>query len=268
LRPPAAASGEEDRRARRHSDGGPDSDGGPVDHAPPRNGRQQHIDTSFSSIALLPPFADLAGSPDPPLDALALALAAELRAVDADAALAELDALGAELADRGDGDARAGALACAELLGGRHGFVGDRETYDHPDNSMLDVVLRRRRGLPILLSVVYVEVARRAGVPLAGVGLAGHFVVGSFGGDGAPLLLDPFAGGAVVTVDAPRELLRPWGAKEIAMRMLNNLTATYQRRGDLAGALTSARARLELPADDALRAQLEAELRALSARLN
>ena len=67
--------------------------------------------------------------------------------------------------------------------------------YDHPDNSMLDLVLTRRRGLPILLSVVYVEVARRAGIELAGVGLPGHFVVGHFGAEPAALL-DPFAGGA------------------------------------------------------------------------
>ena len=63
---------------------------------------------------------------------------------------------------------------------------------------MLDLVLTRRRGLPILLSVVYVEVARRAGIQIAGVGLPGHFVVGHFGTD-PPVLLDPFAGGGRYT---------------------------------------------------------------------
>src|SRR5450755_4022683 len=72
--------------------------------------------------------------------------------------------------------ARAGAprswrFACGQLLGAAHGFAGNRERYDDPDNSMLDLVLARRRGLPILLSVVYIEVARRGGIPLAGVGL-------------------------------------------------------------------------------------------------
>ena len=74
---------------------------------------------------------------------------------------------------------------------------------------MLDRVLERRRGLPILLSAVYVEVARRADVPLAGVGLPGHYVVGHFGG-AEPLLLDPFNGGVEVTGDAPAALVRPW----------------------------------------------------------
>src|ERR687885_532557 len=112
-------------------------------------------------------FAELARAPDPPLADLALALAAEFGDVDAVGPCA--------------GDAVAEARACAGLLGGRHGFAGDREEYDHPDNSMLDRVLERRRGLPILLSVVYVAVAERAGVPLGGVGLPGHFVVGHFG---------------------------------------------------------------------------------------
>src|SRR3712207_3216914 len=131
-------------------------------------------------MAELPSFAELAAAADPPLDALTLALAAEFRVVDADEALGTLDALGAEVsrAVAGMADPDAEARACGEILGDGHGFVGDRERYDHPDNSMLDLVLRRRRGLPIVLSVVYVEVGRRAGIALSGVGLPGHFVVG------------------------------------------------------------------------------------------
>ena len=141
--------------------------------------------------------------------------------------------------------------------------------YDRPDNSMLDLVLARRRGLPILLSVVYVEVARRAGIELAGVGLPGHFVVGHFGAD-PPLLLDPFAGGVTVNATGAAEaLVRPWGTHEIAMRMLNNLVAAYDRRGDLTGALRAATMRLELPIDEPrLQETLKAELRAIQARLN
>jgi len=112
----------------------------------------------------VPSFAELASAPDAALDVLTLALAAEFRDVDAARAVARLDVLGAELAhatERTDGDAVAQAFACRQLLGVAQGFAGDRKHYDHPDNSMLDVVLTRRRGLPILLSVVYVEVARR-----------------------------------------------------------------------------------------------------------
>jgi len=212
-------------------------------------------------------FAELAAEPDPRLDLLALALAAEFRDVDARQALAKLDVLGAELAEAGATTPEEETRACSALLGEKHGFTGDRERYDHPENSMLDVVLSRRRGLPILLSVVYVEAARRAGIALAGVGLPGHFVVGHFGA-APPLLLDPFAGGVPLVPAVPDPLVRPWGAAEIAMRMLTNLVAAYGRRGDLALAIRAAELRLALPAEPGLRATLEAEARALRSRLN
>ena len=219
----------------------------------------------------LPAFTELAADPDPPLDLLALALAAEFHAVDAAAALAELDRLGEELAvaleRRGPATPEVEALALGELLGGVHGFAGDAADYDHPDNSMLDVVLERRSGLPILLSAVYVEVARRASIPVFGVGLPGHFVVGHFGTRGAPLLLDPFGGGALVTAAAEASLA-PWTAAETAMRMLNNLVAAHRRRGSLAAAIRAAAMRLALPADATTRSALRAELRAMQARLN
>ena len=218
----------------------------------------------------MPSFTELAAAPDPPLDALALALAAEFRDVDTAEAMAALDDLGAELADaaaRRPKTPLGEAQACAEVLGATHRFAGDAEQYDHPDNSMLDLVLARRRGLPILLSVVYVEVARRATIPLAGVGLPGHFVVGHFG-VAPPLVLDPFAGGGIIEDLARPELLRPWTSQEIALRMLNNLVPAYQRRADLGAAIHGAELRLALPVPPALRANLETELLALRARLN
>jgi regulator of sirC expression with transglutaminase-like and TPR domain len=214
-------------------------------------------------------FAELAAEPAPSLDRLALALAGEFREVDEAGALARLDALGEEVAaaiTAGDGTPAAQARACAEVLGGAHGFEGDREEYDHPDNSMLDVVLERRRGLPILLSVVYLEAARRAEVPLAGVGLPGHFVVGHFGGD-RPLLLDPFDRGFVFDGDVDEDDVEPWGPFDIAMRMLNNLVGAFWRRGDLSAAVHAAGMRLALPIDEAQHEALEAELRALRKRL-
>jgi regulator of sirC expression with transglutaminase-like and TPR domain len=221
-------------------------------------------------VPALPSFTALAATADPPLDLLTLALAAEFRTVDAAGALATLDALGAELAGavaRIRGDVPGQARACADLLGAVHGFTGDHDDYDHPDNSMLDVVLERRRGLPILLSVVYVEVARRAGLPLAGVGLPGHFVVGHFGA-ATPLLLDPFNGGVRLDGEAGPGVVRPWRATEIAMRMLNNLVAGHTRRGDFGLAIHAAALRLVLPADAALRQTLEVELRSMRARMN
>ena len=188
-------------------------------------------------------FVELAVDPDATLDVLALALAAEFRDVNAAGAMARLDSLGAELlraAEQMNATPEAHALACGQTIGAAHGFVGDREHYDDPANSMLDLVLTRRRGLPILLSVVYVEVARRAGIPLAGVGLPGHFVVGHFGTD-PPVLLDPFAGGGRVETGGAQDLVRPWRAHEVAMRMLNNLVMAYHRRGEIGAAIHAAR---------------------------
>jgi regulator of sirC expression with transglutaminase-like and TPR domain len=213
-------------------------------------------------------FAELAAEPDPRLDLLALALAAEFRDVDPRQALAKLDVFGAELAEAGATTPEEETRACSALLGGKHGFTGDRERYDHPENSMLDVVLSRRRGLPILLSVVYVEAARRAGIALAGVGLPGHFVVGHFGAR-PPLLLDPFAGGEALPAppDEPGRI-RPWGPHETVMRMLNNLVGSYTRRAHLGAALRAAELRLALPSEGPARVALTTELRALQARLN
>jgi regulator of sirC expression with transglutaminase-like and TPR domain len=195
----------------------------------------------------LAPFAKLAARDAPPLDELALALAAEFREVDAQAALARLDELGEEL----------------RLAAGGNPL----EQYDDPGNSMLDIVLERRAGLPILLSVVYVEVARRAGLALAGVGLPGHYVVGRFAP--APVaLLDPFAGGAPLDTVPAAEHVRPWGAHETALRMLNNLVGSYTRRNDLGRAIRAAEMRLELPVSGQPAEALGAELRSLRARLN
>jgi regulator of sirC expression with transglutaminase-like and TPR domain len=211
-------------------------------------------------------FQELAAKSDPPLDELALALAAEFRAVDADAALARLDELGDEVTDLAAGED--GLAALTAVLGGRHGFAGERERYDDPGNSMLDVVLERRAGLPILLSVLYVEVGRRAGLALAGVGLPGHYVVGRFAPP-PPVLLDPFAGGTRLDVaDFDVADVRPWGPHETALRMLNNLVGSFTRRQDLGRAIRAAELRLVLPVGDAAAQELGVELRALRARLN
>lgn len=187
--------------------------------------------------------------------------------MDPDATLAVLDRLGEEVGSAAGGGPHGEARALRNVLGRRHGFIGAREDYDHPDHSMLDVVLERRKGLPILLSVVYVEVARRAGIALAGVGLPGHYVVGHFATD-PPLLLDPFAGGTRIEAPASSPDLRPWSAHETALRMLNNLVGSYQRRNDLGRAIRAAELRLELPLPAPAAVALGGELRSLRARLN
>jgi regulator of sirC expression with transglutaminase-like and TPR domain len=213
-------------------------------------------------------FAALAAAPDPPLDGLVLALAAEFGPVDRDAACSRLDAWGREIAAALGDSPRAphrDAAACRHVLAETHGLEGDRTDYSDPVNSMLDQVIARGRGLPITLSVVYIEAARRGGVELAGVGLSGHFVVGHFGAV-PPLLLDPFNGGAIVREQV--DGVRPWSAHDIALRMLNNLVGSYSERGDIQRALRACDMRLVLPAPAALHEHHHAERAALLARLN
>jgi regulator of sirC expression with transglutaminase-like and TPR domain len=212
----------------------------------------------------LMPFRALAARDAPPLDELALALAAEFRDVDAPAALARLDELGEEVRSAGGNPLD----AVVDVLARRHGFAGAGEQYDDPANSMLDVVVERRAGLPILLSIVYVEVARRAGLALAGVGLPGHYVVGRFAPPAPVVVLDAFAGGVPLDAMPGTELVRPWGAHETALRMLNNLVGSYTRRNDLERAIRAAEMRLELPLSRQPAEALGAELRSLRARLN
>ena len=205
----------------------------------------------------------------PTLDLIAIAIAEALRPgeVDAQAVLDELDALAREVAPRctGPGPHELGVLE--QVLGRVHGFRGDEQDYDDPANSMLDLVLERRRGLPILCSVVWIEVARRVGMPIRGVGLPGHYVVGWFG-DGDPLLADPFRGGALVP-DAPApDRIAPTPVPMTALRMLSNLVASYERRGDVGRALTAARLRLDLPLGERDRKVMEFEHRRLGARMN
>jgi regulator of sirC expression with transglutaminase-like and TPR domain len=133
-------------------------------------------------------------------------------------------------------------------------FRGNQEQYDDPRNSDLEVVLARRRGIPITLSVLYVEVARRLGIEAHGVGFPGHFLCKVLGISDVPeqeLIVDPFFGrilsledcadrvraaaGEHVELD-PRWLL-PVSARDIYVRMLNNLKLLYLREGDGLGAL-------------------------------
>ncbi|WP_455358630.1 transglutaminase-like domain-containing protein [Streptomyces sp. SYSU K21746] len=153
-----------------------------------------------------------------------------------DEAQIELDRL-AGLLPFGPGGPRAWAAALAELLGTRCGFRGTPADYQRLESSLLHAVLRRRRGLPILLSVVWMEVARRAGAPVYGVALPGHFVIG-FGDPAEQVLADPFGGGRLLTgsdtellvagaTGGPLDpsMLIPAEPLEIVLRILNNIQA-------------------------------------------
>jgi regulator of sirC expression with transglutaminase-like and TPR domain len=125
------------------------------------------------------------------------------------------------------------------------GFSGNATRYYDPSNSFLDQVVRRRRGLPITLSVLGMEVGRRAGLRLEGVGLPGHFLLRH----GPDSYVDPFDGGRELDrtgcverfreVNGPRatflpSYLDPVGPLSILARMLNNLKSVYAGRGEIA----------------------------------
>ncbi|KFG73873.1 transglutaminase family protein [Streptomyces mutabilis] len=193
-------------------------------------------------------FAEEARSERPDLSTLCLLVGAEadgtLDEAGLDAAQVELDRLAGELPFR-PGSPHAWAQALRDLLGERYGFHGVAADYRRLESSLLHEVVRRRRGLPIMLSVVWLEVARRAGAPVYGVALPGHFVVGfgselgpEFGSQEERVLADPFDGGRVLegndaevlvagaTGAALRpSMLAPAAPLDVVARILNNIRA-------------------------------------------
>jgi regulator of sirC expression with transglutaminase-like and TPR domain len=187
---------------------------------------------------------------DPPrLDLAALAIATlNQPELDAAACLHTLDALAARVQvemerHAGHGEVMAGLTALRHVLADIEGFRGNEDDYQSPDNSFLDLVLERKVGLPISLSVVYLEVARRAGIPLYGVPFPGHFLVACSAGD-HKLVVDPFHSGEILTEEGCKELLErvapqlkfnpsmlaPAPVELITYRMLSNLRRVFLER--------------------------------------
>jgi regulator of sirC expression with transglutaminase-like and TPR domain len=122
------------------------------------------------------------------------------------------------------------------------GFHGSQLEYYHRANSYLNEVLDDREGIPITLSVVFIELARRIDLPAVGVGVPGHFVVQVNSREGQPSLVDPFHGGKTITrAEAATLAGRPLRDSELApaskhaviVRMLHNLLGAAQREQDL-----------------------------------
>jgi len=120
---------------------------------------------------------------------------------------------------------------------------GNADKYYDPRNSYLNEVLDRKLGIPISLSVVWLDVARQLDWPMVGVGLPGHFIIGYTGADDE-VLVDPFNGGCIVSRNDCAEIVtklygepvlltaehfRPAGTKEILSRMLRNLFNIHTR---------------------------------------
>lgn len=225
-------------------------------------------------------FAAEARADNPDLALLCLLLAAEATPEDgagADpvAGLGAVERLAEEVREVAPaGSAVEGALALRAVIGDRGGFRGHPDDYADLRASLLPDVLRRRRGLPILLSVLYVAVARRAGVAAWPVGLPGHFVVGLGDPAGLRAFVDPFAGGRLVSVaqlgarvgaeDLRAEQLRPWPASDVVLRVLTNIRALAVRTDDARLRLWATDLSLLVPAHPAL---LRRERGALRTRL-
>jgi regulator of sirC expression with transglutaminase-like and TPR domain len=173
--------------------------------------------------------------------------------LDVPAYVARLDDLGARVHGRFESKEGVAGVVTAlnTMLFEEEGFRGNVEEYYDPRNSFLNDVLDRHVGIPISLSTVYMEVARRAGVEVDGVGLPGHFIV-RVKGRPADVLVDPFHGGAVLSVTDCQErldrvhggrvrleeaMLRGCEGREIVARMLRNLKAIYTRADDHARTL-------------------------------
>jgi regulator of sirC expression with transglutaminase-like and TPR domain len=193
-------------------------------------------------------FSRLAALPDHDLARPALMIAKlECPGLDPDPYLKQLDTMGTAARDRlmQSGcleDVRQSETAVDVLnayLFDEQGFTGNRERYDDPSNSFLNEVLDRRTGIPITLAVVYMEVARRAGLHVEGVNFPGHFLMRF-----TPLILDPFHRGARLSENDCRRLLQRHVGEEAAWsptllapatkaqmltRMLLNLKRIYVR---------------------------------------
>ncbi len=133
---------------------------------------------------------------------------------------------------RGMSEAEAIARILADTIANRHGYAGDNETFDDPQNADLIRVIDRRRGLPVSLGILYIEIGQRLGARAQGMNTPGHFLMKLGEGEQARII-DPFNGGLVLGADE----LRPWGPgqgaavpeygpvdnRAVLLRLLNNI---------------------------------------------
>lgn len=176
------------------------------------------------------------------LDRAALTLATiEFPKLDIEACIHTLDVFAGEVDRR-----TRGAAHGREFISGANDFLfhelglrGNTEDYYNPHNSCLNEVITRRLGIPITLSVLYMEIARRVDRPVYGIGLPGHFVV-KYDDGSYSTFIDPYNGGALLSADQCYDLaqmaigdprvLAPVDTRQILFRMINNLRGIYFAR--------------------------------------
>jgi len=223
-------------------------------------------------------FSELAARPDDAIDlgeAALIIASQEYPSLNEGYYLNRLDAMAADV-----GLLMAGETDPARIIGvinsylyGTLGFKGNETDYANPRNSFLNDVIELRTGIPITLSLLYLEITKRLGLPLEGIGLPGHFIIryretasqtlGRFMGretsdennsneEGNQILLDPFNAGAILSPEDCAEMMRQLYGRPLPMlslylrainprqflsRMLNNLKAAYIAEKDFVRAL-------------------------------
>ncbi len=178
-----------------------------------------------------------------PRAALQLARAVAYPDLNVAAHMSRLHDLSEQIVDAIDIDALPTTQAdqLSDALFGRLGFKGDKKSYNDPRNSYLNDVIDRRQGIPISLSILYIDIALRLGIPAYGIGLPGHFIVGIREADG-DAWIDPFHDGRRLDLTDCMELIQlatgyegpleagwfaPISARATLTRMLSNLRSSY-----------------------------------------
>ena len=215
-------------------------------------------------------FCELAGLPDPMLDLVeaSLVIAQEDHpGLAIDPYIAQVDAWGAAVRERLEGtrDVERIVESINRLLFDEEGFHGEDGDYYDPKTALVSEMLDKHAGLPITLSILYIEMCRRVGMEATGVSLPGRFLV-KFSGAFGDVVVDPFDDGRVLSKIELQQILddvygggvrlrehhlRSFSPKEILARELAHLKAAYLARHDLARAAASSERLLILDKNDA-----------------
>jgi regulator of sirC expression with transglutaminase-like and TPR domain len=218
---------------------------------------------------------ELAAKPDEEIDLAEAALliaASEYEGLNWGHYLNKLDVMADDvmLLRAGESDPQTNIKILNDYLFGTLHFTGNQDEYNDPRNSYLNDVLERRTGIPISLSLVYMEVGKRAGMPIEGIGLPGHFIVrynynDEYYNRTEQILLDPFNGGTSLSEEdcarmvneiyhRPMSLtpvfMRPVTKKQFITRMLNNLKTCYVEQEDFQRALRVERMLMAVSPED------------------
>ena len=194
-------------------------------------------------------------------EACLLVAADAYRDLDVNRYLGEIERMAARLRGRlpPGADAEEKVIALNQFLFDDLGFSGNADDYYDPRNSYLNEVIERRRGIPLSLSILYMEVGRKIGLPLEGISFPGHFLV-RLALRSSTLVLDPFSGGAPLSEEDLRKLLKrviaesgraglrgagdvaaelpldqflePVGHRQILARLLRNLKGIYRDKDE------------------------------------